>query len=278
MPGTDGVTHALIKCYECNIFGHYKDRCPETTEHEAVQMLQVGNSPDEDDAHSEYEEAEPYVSEFTFLNCARPDILLHQADASLIPDSWILLDSQSTVSVFNNRKLLRDIRQSPNTLRVHTNGGTQLSTQLGTVPNFGDVWFNPASLANILSMAAVRKKCRITMDTSVEAAMHVHRQDGTIMKFQEYRSGLYFYDAGSKFSNRVSNYLFLNTVAENKYSYTPREIQGADRARVLYRNIGRPSESEFTAILEQNLIRNCPVTPDDARRALIPSHRQTVKP
>ena len=62
--------------------------------------------------------------------------------------------------------------------------------------NFGDVWFNENSLANILSMAAVRKMCRITMDASVEASINVHRKDGTAMKFKEYKSGLYYYEAG----------------------------------------------------------------------------------
>ena len=118
-----------------------------------------------------------YASEYCFLQC------------HLIPPTWILLDSQSTVSVFKNRELLSNIRKSPTSLRVYTNGGTQTSTEIGTLAHFGDVWFNPASLANILSMAAVRKIYRITMDSSVEAAMHVHRTDGTIMNFHEYKSG-----------------------------------------------------------------------------------------
>jgi hypothetical protein len=146
---------------------------------------------------------------------------------------------------------------------------------MGTVCNFGDVWFNTDSLANILSMAEVRKKCRITMDTSVEASMDVHRQDGSIMKFKEYRSGLYYYDTGlappptANHSSSTANYLFLNTVAENKATYTRREIEGADQARALYKKIGRPSEQEFLKILQNNLIRNCPVTPEDAKRALL---------
>jgi hypothetical protein len=105
---------------------------------------------------------------------------------------WILLDSQSTVFVFKNQHLLSNVQPSTSNLRVHTNGGVQISSQMGTVKNFGDVWFNTDSLANILSMAAVRKVCRITMDTSVEAAVNVHRKDGTIMKFKEYKSGLYY--------------------------------------------------------------------------------------
>ena len=39
---------------------------------------------------------------------------------------------------------------------------------------------------------------RITMDTSIEAAMNVHRKDGTIMKFKEYHSGQYYFDAGDR--------------------------------------------------------------------------------
>jgi hypothetical protein len=156
-----------------------------------------------------------------------------QADnrrTDIIPNTWILLDSQLTVSVFKNRSLLTNIRPSSTTLRVHTNGGTQVSCQMGTIRNLGDVWFNTESLANILSRAELRKVCRITMDTSVEASMDVHRQDGSIMKFREYKSGLYTYDteqptAHDNHSSSPTNYLFLNTVAANKVTYTRREIE-----------------------------------------------------
>jgi hypothetical protein len=154
------------------------------------------------------------------------------------------------------------------TLRVHTNGGTQYSSQMGTVTNFCDVWFNDRLLANILSVAAVRKVCRITMDTSVKAAMHVHRKDGTVMTFKDYRSGLYCYNAGPKHSKTSDAHLFLNRVAENKETYTRRESEGANRARALYKKIGRPSEREFTDILQNKLIQNYPVTSDDVKRAL----------
>jgi hypothetical protein len=160
-----------------------------------------------------------YKSEFSFLNIASNDnFLFHQSNSkiSIIPDTWILLKSQSTVSVLKNPRFLSNIKTSTSTLRVHTNGGTQFSSQVGTVKNFGEVWFNMKSLANILSMAAVRKVCRITMDTSVEAAMHVHRKDGTIMTFRDFQSGLYYYDAAEGSSN-------INSETDDAYtfSYTP---------------------------------------------------------
>jgi len=92
----------------------------------------------------------------------------------LIPPSWVLLDSQSTVSVFRNKHLLSSVRDSDHSMKVFTNGGTQTSSMVGEVRNFGTVWYNPNSLANILSLAEVRKKFRVTMDSAIEAALCVH--------------------------------------------------------------------------------------------------------
>ena len=44
-------------------------------------------------------------------------------------------------------------------------------------------------------------------------------------------------------------------------------MQGADKARTLYRHIGRPLQARFIHYLQKGLIRNCPITVDDARRA-----------
>jgi hypothetical protein len=63
--------------------------------------------------------------------------------------------------------------------------------------------------------------------------------------------------------------MLFSTVAENKKLFTRRDIDNADATRALYCKIGRPSESDFLTILSKNLIRNCPVTVDDAKRASI---------
>ena len=105
---------------------------------------------------------------------------------------------------------------------------------VGDTKNFGTVWCNPNSLANIFSLAAVRKLRCITMDTSVEAALCVHRSDGSIMKFIEYGSGLYYHDAAAAVqpnsNEKVIDYSFVSTVANNKAQFPRREIEGADKA------------------------------------------------
>lgn len=64
----------------------------------------------------------------------------------LIPTTWFLLDSQSTVSVFHNSDYLSNIRRSPSSLKVVTNGGMQISSLIGDVTNFGSVWYNSSAL------------------------------------------------------------------------------------------------------------------------------------
>jgi hypothetical protein len=195
--GSDGETHQSTKCCNCNRFGHFSNQCPDGGATNAVQLLQVEESSDN------------CVSAFTFLNVSGdrgPDIVLEQTGPNIIPSTWMLLDSQSTCSVFKDRKLLTNVRDSPCTPRVHTNGGMQRSTKIGTVKffGFGDVWFNPDSLANTLSMAEVRKVCRITMDTSQEAAIAVHRKDGSLMVFRECQSELCFFDTAAT-SERIND-------------------------------------------------------------------------
>jgi hypothetical protein len=138
---------------------------------------------------------------------------------------------------------------------------------VGDFPNLGEVWYNHKSIANILSLADVRKVCRVTMDTANEPALHVHRLDGSVMTFTEHPSGLYVYK-GNPTNASVAGYTMISTVARQKELFSRREVASADQARDLYHKLGRPSEAVFTEILKSNFIRNCPVTPSDAKRAL----------
>ena len=107
--------------------------------------------------------------------------MLAQSNSHGIDPSWILLDSQSTMSVIKNPAYVTNIRQSARTLCALTNGGHQDSTiMIAEFPNLGTVWFNTASIANILSLAAVHRVCRVTMDSSQEPALLVHRLDGSV--------------------------------------------------------------------------------------------------
>ena len=88
------------------------------------------------------------------------------------------------------------------------------------------------------------------------------------MKFVEHSSGLYVFK-GNSTNDHVTSYTLLSTVAEQRKMFSRRDVKAADTAREQYRKLGRPSEADFISYLTKNAIQNCPVTPDDARRATI---------
>jgi Zinc knuckle len=101
VPGSDGTTVGNITCFSCNANGHYATNCPS-----AISLVQYA-----------------YV-------------LTQSADGpeyacKSISKDWILLDSQSSISVFNNPLMLTNIRESPQPVIVKTNGGCHISSQIG---------------------------------------------------------------------------------------------------------------------------------------------------
>jgi GMP synthase PP-ATPase subunit len=106
---------------------------------------------------------------------------------------------------------------------------------VGDLPGFGQVWYNEDSLANILSLAELRKICRVTMDTSKAAEIVVYKHNGDKLKCIESGNGLYYYDTEqSKARTTSSDYSFVSSVVDNKAKYTTQQVSGADLAKRIY--------------------------------------------
>ena len=187
---------------------------------------------------------------------------------------WILLDTQSTVNLFSNRSLLRKIRKTTGyPLRCYCNGGFQDSTLVGDLDGYGDVWYNPRSLANILSMALVSDLFRVSFDSAKEQAIFVWRSDGTYIKFIRSPRGLYYHDVrwGNKQPAapppKIYATTLIQTVAENSTYFTPADIQKANLAKRIYEMVGRPSSRNFYNLIKYKMIQDCPVTIADVKIA-----------
>ena len=121
------------------------------------------------------------------------------------------------------------------------------------------MWFNPNSRLNILSFKDIRKRFRITVDTSVENAICVHMDDGKVLKFKEVESGLYLLSSIDNFSNQKTNaYSYLTLVKANKSDFTKRQLKRADIAGDFRRKIGYPGYRKYFKLLETQHFRNFP--------------------
>ena len=96
----------------------------------------------------------------------------------------------------------------------------------------------------------------------------LHKGNGEVWQFREFASGLYYFDLNNSNKRTLTEYSLFNTVSDLENQYSKKQVIKARLARNIQIRIGRPSERRFLKILENNELRNCPVTVEDGRRAM----------
>ncbi len=99
--------------------------------------------------------------------------------------------------MYSNPALLKDIHEVRGSLTIHTQAGKAVTKLRGTVPGYGEVWYCPDGIANILSLAHVAKTRSVRFDSTNGNQFEVTKSDGTMRIFKQSQHGLYYYDMRS---------------------------------------------------------------------------------
>ena len=149
-------------------------------------------------------------------------------------------------------------------ITIWCNAGTVRLTQKGYLGSYPEsIWFNPHSIANIMSLDNVAKYFRITMDTDAEKAMLLHKDDGHTMRFTPTGKGLYHHNLSSEDGGLWS---FITTVSDRADKYTHCAIQRARVAQRFQNIIMRPGARQLMDVAVSHL-KGCPVTKADVQAA-----------
>ncbi len=176
----------------------------------------------------------------------------------------MLLDSQSTVDQIPNPAFLSNIRKAKKPAIVHCNAGSTNSSLEG---EFGTllVKHNPRSIGNVLSLHQAKDRHRVTYDRWDRGGVfQVHTQDG-IVEFKPCKRGLHYHDVSNDESN--IGLMLVNAMRGNFEWYTRKKIERAREARRIQGMIANPTEREFSTMVHEKLLANCPVTVQDVNNA-----------
>jgi hypothetical protein len=180
----------------------------------------------------------------------------HQGSKGKVAKDYILLDNQSRHDTFYNTELLCNIKKAGGSVIVRANGGQIKYDHTGVLPGYGTIWYNPAGIPNILSLARVEDKGHL-VEYSKGQFTGTNKKSKNMTIFQK---------QGGLFIHRVEisgGTAFVQTVEENLDVYTPRQILRARATRELYAMVGRPSLTDFIGIMKHNLLPNVKVTAQD---------------
>jgi hypothetical protein len=286
------------ECYICGKKGHGVKKCPNKKKNESDDSSMSSKSSKKSidefekklknankqfaQLKAQYEEEEEDESDeehshFQFLTITDPDetttpedchnnVVLKQSRGKLEDlnlRSVILLDNQSTMSLFCNRKLVSGIRCADEPLTLQSNGGSMKVNQIADIgKDQPPVWFSNKAITNILSLKEVIKRYRVLYD-SADEAFFVYREKFGLpnMIFRMHSSGLHYYDPSRE------EFSFVVTVEDNMLPYSKRQIEAAEKARGFYASLAFPSMTDYKWILQSNQIEDCPVSAEDAKVA-----------
>ena len=116
--------------------------------------------------------------------------VLSQSGGHISP-TWVLLDNQSTINVFSNRHLLKNISKSDRDLEIFSTGRKTTTNLKGYHPRYGTVWSQPGSIKNVLYLSKLAEKYRVDSGITGENKFLVYLPMGEVRYLKKCDRGVF---------------------------------------------------------------------------------------
>jgi hypothetical protein len=142
--------------------------------------------------------------------------MCHSQNHHAVPATWILLDNQLTVNVFCNKDLVVTIIcESTSRMNIHCNARVSTTNPIADLPNFGEVWYAPQVIANILSLSKLKQNYCVTYNSTGTNLFVVHKDTSKDRYFRESTTGLFYWNTEDSTSHLLVNTLETSTHPEH---------------------------------------------------------------
>jgi hypothetical protein len=152
------VTNGAAMCTRCGRNNHTIDKCKARYHHDGTVLLMEEYDDESANNSDDYYASDEDFDGLVFNMTAIEDDMIKRTRQKDIPKTWLLLDSQSTIDLACNPKLLTDIHRVDRCLTIRCNAGKRTTNLRGIMPGYGEMWLYPEGIANILSLSRVKEK------------------------------------------------------------------------------------------------------------------------
>ena len=269
--GNQSQKYSKMQCFFCKQFGHRQADCPMLKQ--AYELFAKQKKGKDDKAAvaitvSEVCDCDEDQGFGFVISAEQEDLENHvyssnvKEQCSFLKPTDLLCDNQATISIVHNKKLLKNLRKAHRPITVSGIAGKFIVEQVGDLGKFGEVYYHPDALANILCFHDLARRYHVTYDSNVLDAFIVTTDVRTLVF--EPKGKLYVYNPlEAKASSEV---VLIQTVSENEKTYTKRELEYANKAKDLYIKLARPGLNDFIRLVRDGKVLNCPVTVADIHR------------
>ena len=118
---------------------------------------------------------------FVVYDMRNGELFISKKGPEALPDTWLLIDSCSTIDIISSPGLLHVIHKVNNPIWIRCNAGVTILDQMGFLRDYPQpVWFNPHRGANIMSMFNIRQLYHLSMNTRQANVILMHHHDGSV--------------------------------------------------------------------------------------------------